>query len=138
MKAELMDKTKSEMAIQKEEQYGAHNYRPVPVVIGKGEVVYVLDAEGRRYYYFLSSYSALNQGHNHPKIVNARTEQAKKLSLTSRAFYNDVLGEYEEYITRLFGYDKVLPMNTGAERVETAIKRARRWADEKKGNAKGA
>jgi ornithine--oxo-acid transaminase len=130
---ETMKKTLSDLAIEREEQFGAHNYHPIPVVIEKGEGVFVWDVEDKRYYDFLSAYSALNQGHNHPKIVNALIDQLKKLSLTSRAFYNNVLGEYEEYITTFFGYDKVLPMNSGAEGVETAIKLARRWAYAKKG-----
>ncbi len=116
-----------------EAKYGAHNYHPIPVVIEKGEGVFVWDVDGKKYFDFLSAYSALNQGHNHPKIVHALVEQVKTLSLTSRAFYNNVLGEYEEYITRFFGYDKVLPMNSGAEGVETAMKLARRWAYTKKG-----
>src|SRR5436190_13483915 len=132
---EAIEKTLSDLAIEREEQFGAHNYHPIPVVIEKGEGVYVWDVEDKRYYDFLSAYSALNQGHNHPKIVAALLEQVKKLSLTSRAFYNNMLGEYEEYVTKFFGYDKVLPMNTGAEGVETAIKLARRWAYEKKGIA---
>lgn len=121
--------------MKREEQYGAHNYHPLPVVLDKGEGVHVWDVEGRQYYDFLSSYSALNQGHNHPKIVNALKQQAEKLSLTSRAFYNSVLGEFEEFVTQYFGYDKVLPMNTGAEAVETAIKLCRKWAYKKKGVA---
>jgi len=133
MKIVVADKSKTEQAIEKEDRFGAHNYHPVPVVIEKGSGVFVWDVEGKRYYDFLSAYSALNQGHNHPKIISAMIEQAKKLSLTSRAFYNDCLGEYEEYITEYFGYDKVLPMNTGAEGVETAMKLCRRWAYEKKG-----
>jgi ornithine--oxo-acid transaminase len=123
----------SERAMQLEDQYGAHNYHPLPVVLEKGEGVYVWDVEGKRYYDFLSAYSAVNQGHCHPDIIKALTEQAGKLTLTSRAFYNDVLGLYEEYVTNYFGFDKVLPMNTGAEAVETAIKLARKWAYEKKG-----
>jgi ornithine--oxo-acid transaminase len=119
--------------MQLEDQYGAHNYHPLPVVLEKGEGVYVWDVEGKRYYDFLSAYSAVNQGHCHPDIIKALTEQAGKLTLTSRAFYNDVLGLYEEYVTNYFGFDKVLPMNTGAEAVETAIKLARKWAYEKKG-----
>jgi len=117
----------------REEKFGAHNYHPLPVVLERGEGVYVWDVEGKRYYDFLSAYSAVNQGHCHPKIVNALTEQSKILTLTSRAFYNNVLGEYEEYITNYFGYDKVLPMNTGAEGDETAIKLCRKWAYQKKG-----
>jgi ornithine--oxo-acid transaminase len=119
--------------IQREDKYGAHNYHPLPVVLERGEGVYVWDVEGKRYYDFLSSYSAVNQGHCHPKIVGALTEQASKLTLTSRAFYNSLLGEFEEYITRYFGYDKVLPMNSGAEGDETALKLCRKWAYEKKG-----
>ncbi len=115
-----------------EEQYGAHNYHPLPVVLDRGEGVHVWDVEGRRYFDFLSGYSAINQGHCHPRIVEALVEQASRLTLTSRAFYNNLLGEYEEYITRLFGYDKVLPMNTGVEAVETALKLARRWGYEVK------
>lgn len=128
-----VQRTKSDLLIQLEDQYGAHNYHPIPVVLERGEGVYVWDVEGKRYFDFLSAYSALNQGHNHPRIVNAFIEQVKKLSLTSRAFYNNCLGEYEQFITGLFGYDKVLPMNSGAEGVETAIKLARRWSYQKKG-----
>ena len=128
-------KTLAQKAIELEDKYGAHNYHPLPVVLSKGEGVYVWDTEGKKYFDFLSAYSALNQGHNHPKIVSALIEQAQQLSLTSRAFYNDVLGKYEKYITSYFGYDKVLPMNTGAEAVETAMKLARKWAYEKKGIA---
>lgn len=116
-----------------EEKYGAHNYHPLPVVLQRGEGVYVYDVDGKRYYDFLSGYSAVNQGHCHPQIVKAFVEQASKLTLTSRAFYNDQLGEFEKYITEYFGYDKVLPMNTGVEAVETAIKLCRRWAYEVKG-----
>lgn len=119
--------------IQREDDFGAHNYHPLPVVLEKGEGVFVWDVEGHRYFDFLSAYSAVNQGHCHPRIVNALVEQSKKLGLTSRAFYNDALGEFEEYITKLFGYDKVLPMNSGAEADETAIKLCRKWAYEKKG-----
>jgi len=119
--------------IKKEDKYGAHNYHPLPVVLSKGEGIYVWDVEGKRYFDFLSAYSAVNQGHCHPKIVKAMTDQAGKLALTSRAFYNDCLGEYEEYITKYFGYDKVLPMNSGAEGDETALKLCRRWAYDKKG-----
>ena len=133
MKTEVTDKTKSQLAIENEERYGAHNYHPIPVVIEKGSGVFVWDMEGKKYYDFLSAYSALNQGHNHPKIIRALIEQAEKLTLTSRAFYNNCLGEYEKYITGYFGYDKVLPMNTGAEGVETALKLCRRWGYEKKG-----
>lgn len=125
--------TDSQRAIALEEQYGAHNYHPIPVVLTKGEGVFVWDLEGRRYYDFLSAYSAVNQGHCHPRIVQAMVEQASRLSLTSRAFHNDVLGEYEAFMTKLFGYDKLLPMNTGVEGGETAIKLARRWGYDVKG-----
>lgn len=118
-----------------EDKYGAHNYHPLPVVLDRGEGVYVWDVEGKKYFDFLSAYSAVNQGHCHPKIINALTQQAQKLTLTSRAFYNSKLGEYEAFVTQYFGYDKVLPMNTGAEAVETAIKLCRKWAYEKKGIA---
>ena len=124
---------KSEDYIQLEEKYGAHNYHPLDVVIARGEGVWVWDVEGKKYMDFLSAYSAINQGHCHPKIINTLIEQAKVLTLTSRAFYNNVLGEYEKYITELFGYDKVLPMNTGVEGGETAIKLARKWAYTVKG-----
>ncbi|MBO7277807.1 MAG: ornithine--oxo-acid transaminase [Bacteroidales bacterium] len=124
---------KSEQFIEMEHQYGAHNYHPLPVVLSKGEGAFVWDVEGKRYFDFLSAYSAVNQGHCHPKIVNALCEQAKTLTLTSRAFYNDCLGPYEKYITEYFGYDKVLPMNTGAEADETAMKLARRWGYKVKG-----
>jgi len=120
-----------------EDQYGAHNYHPLPVVLSKGEGVYVWDVEGKRYYDFLSAYSAVNQGHCHPRIIDALTNQAARLTLTSRAFYNDQLGEYEAFMTKLFGYDKLLPMNTGVEAVETAIKLCRRWAYEVKGQKSG-
>ena len=123
----------SEEAIALENKYGAHNYHPLPVVLSKGEGVYVWDVEGKKYYDFLSAYSAVNQGHCHPKIVGAMIEQAKTLTLTSRAFYNDMLGAYEAYVTSIFGFDKLLPMNTGAEAVETALKICRKWAYEKKG-----
>ena len=116
-----------------EDQYGAHNYHPLPVVLSKGEGVFVWDVEGNKYYDFLSAYSAVNQGHCHPKIIDALRNQANKLTLTSRAFYNDTLGEYEKYITEYFGFDKILPMNTGAEAVETALKLCRKWAYQKKG-----
>ena len=118
-----------------EEKYGAHNYHPLPVVIERGQGVYLYDVEGKQYFDFLSGYSAVNQGHCHPAIIKAMTEQASKLTLTSRAFFNNQLGEYEQFITSYFGYDKVLPMNTGVEAGETAIKLARRWAYEKKGVA---
>ena len=116
-----------------ENEHGAHNYHPLPVVLSRGEGVHVWDVDGKKYYDFLSSYSAVNQGHCHPHIINALKSQADSLTLTSRAFYNDVLGEYEKYATEYFGFDKLLPMNTGAEAVETAIKIARKWAYEKKG-----
>lgn len=116
-----------------EEKYGAHNYHPIPVVLDRGEGVYVWDVDEKKYFDFLSAYSAVNQGHCHPAIVSATTKQLQKLTLSSRAFYNDSLGEYEEFITKFFGYDKVLPMNTGAEGVETALKMARRWGYVKKG-----
>ncbi len=119
--------------IQLEGQYGAHNYHPLPVVLSRGEGVYVWDVEGKRYFDFLSAYSAVNQGHCHPGIVEALKEQAERLTLTSRAFYNDVLGPYEKYITEYFGYDRVLPMNTGVEGGETAIKLCRKWAYRVKG-----
>lgn len=119
--------------LELESQYGAHNYHPLPVVLNKGQGVFLWDVEGKRYYDFLSGYSAVNQGHCHPKIIKALIEQAGTLTLTSRAFHNNLLGEYEQYITRYFGYDKVLPMNTGVEGGETAIKLARRWAYVKKG-----
>ncbi len=125
--------TTSQQAIEQEEQYGAHNYHPLPVVLNRGEGVHLWDVEGRRYYDFLSAYSAVNQGHCHPKIIQALTEQAQVLTLTSRAFYNDVLGAYERYITQLFGYDRVLPMNTGVEGGETAVKLCRKWAYTVKG-----
>lgn len=123
----------SKQAIELENEYGAHNYHPLPVVLAKGEGVYVWDPEGNRYFDFLSAYSAVNQGHCHPAIISALKEQAQTLTLTSRAFYNNVLGEYEKYVTDYFGFDKILPMNTGAEAVETAIKVCRKWAYEVKG-----
>jgi len=123
----------SKDAIALEDKYGAHNYHPLPVVLAKGKGVYVWDPEGNRYFDFLSAYSAVNQGHCHPEIIGALKEQAETLTLTSRAFYNNVLGEFEKYITEYFGFDKILPMNTGAEGVETAIKICRKWAYEKKG-----
>ena len=128
----------SQYFIDLENQYGAHNYHPLPVVLEKGEGVFVWDVEGKKYYDFLSAYSAVNQGHSHPKIVEALVNQAKKLALTSRAFYNSNLGEYEKKITTLFGFDKVLPMNSGAEAVETAVKLARKWSYEVKGIAENA
>ena len=124
---------RSEALINLEDKFGAHNYHPLPVVLEKGEGVFVWDVEGKKYFDFLSAYSAVNQGHCHPTIVGALIDQAQKLTLTSRAFYNDVLGEYEKYVTNYFGFDKVLPMNTGAEAVETAIKLCRKWGYEKKG-----
>ncbi|QAA81333.1 ornithine--oxo-acid transaminase [Aequorivita sp. H23M31] len=129
----VMEQTASQKAIDLENKYGAHNYHPLPVVLHRGEGVYVWDVEGKKYYDFLSAYSAVNQGHCHPKIVAAVTEQSKTLALTSRAFYNDMLGKYEEFACDFFGFDKLLPMNTGAEAVETALKICRKWAYEKKG-----
>ena len=128
-----MKKMTEQDYMDREARYGAHNYHPLPVVLEKGEGIYVWDVNGKRYFDFLSAYSAVNQGHCHPKIVEAMTEQAKKLALTSRAFYNNVLGEWEEYITKYFGYDKVLPMNSGAEADETALKLCRRWGYDVKG-----
>lgn len=125
--------SKANQFIELENEHGAHNYHPLPVVLSRGEGVHVWDVDGKKYYDFLSSYSAVNQGHCHPHIINALKSQADSLTLTSRAFYNDVLGEYEKYATEYFGFDKLLPMNTGAEAVETAIKIARKWAYEKKG-----
>lgn len=125
--------TLSQSLIALEDKYGAHNYHPLPVVLSKGEGVYVWDVEGKRYYDFLSAYSAVNQGHCHPRIVHALQQQAEKLTLTSRAFYNDTLGRYEKYMHDYFGYDKVLPINTGVEGVETALKLCRKWAYERKG-----
>lgn len=129
----VLEKISASELIGLEDKHGAHNYHPLPVVLSRGEGVYVWDVEGKKYYDFLSSYSAVNQGHCHPKIVNAMVEQAQTLTLTSRAFYNDKLGVYEKFVTNYFGFDKVLPMNTGAEAVETAIKICRKWAYEKKG-----
>ena len=129
----VLDKLTSKEAIELENKYGAHNYHPLPVVLSRGEGVHVWDVEGKKYYDFLSAYSAVNQGHCHPKIVDAMVNQAKTLTLTSRAFYNDMLGKYEKFATELFGFDKLLPMNTGAEAVETALKLARKWAYEVKG-----
>lgn len=131
----VLEKTSSAALMELENQYGAHNYHPLPVVLSKGDGVYVWDVEGKKYYDFLSAYSAVNQGHCHPKIVGAMMRQAQTLTLTSRAFYNDQLGPYEEYLTQYFGFDKVLPMNTGAEAVETALKLCRKWAYEVKGVA---
>lgn len=131
----VLEQISSKEAIALEDKYGAHNYHPLPVVLSKGDGVYVWDVEGNKYYDFLSAYSAVNQGHCHPKIVGAMVEQAKTLTLTSRAFYNDMLGKYEKFATEFFGFDKLLPMNTGAEAVETALKICRKWAYEKKGIA---
>ena len=128
-----MKKMTEQEYMDREAKYGAHNYHPLPVVLEKGEGIYVWDVNGKRYFDFLSAYSAVNQGHCHRKIVEAMTVQAKKLALTSRAFYNNVLGEWEEYITKYFGYDKVLPMNSGAEADETALKLCRRWGYDVKG-----
>jgi len=135
MRTVMSSKTDAQQAIELENKYGAHNYHPLPVVLERGEGVFVWDVNGKQYFDFLAAYSAVNQGHCHPKIVAALIEQAQKLTLTSRAFYNDCLGEYEQFITTYFGYDKVLPMNTGAEGVETALKLARKWAYEVKGVA---
>ena len=129
----VLEKINAEGLIGLENEFGAHNYHPLPVVLNRGEGVYVWDVEGKRYYDFLSAYSAVNQGHCHPKIIGALINQAQKLTLTSRAFYNDQLGLFEEFITNYFGFDKVLPMNTGAEAVETALKLCRKWAYEVKG-----
>lgn len=129
----VLEQTASQKAIDLENKYGAHNYHPLPVVLSRGEGVYVWDVEGKKYYDFLSAYSAVNQGHCHPKIVGAMTEQVKTLTLTSRAFYNDMLGKYEKFACEFFNFDKLLPMNTGAEAVETALKICRKWAYEKKG-----
>lgn len=124
---------KSQEVFDRELKYGAHNYGPIPVALAKGEGVFVWDVEGKKYYDFLSGYSALNQGHRHPRIIQTLKEQADKLTLCSRAFYSDALGEFEEFATKLFGYEKLLPMNSGAEAAETAIKLARRWGYDKKG-----
>lgn len=129
----VIEKLSSAEAMALEARYGAQNYHPLPVVLSRGEGAHVWDVEGRKYYDFLSAYSAVNQGHCHPKIIGALKAQAENLTLTSRAFYNDQLGPYEKYITEYFGFDKVLPMNTGAEAVETAMKLARKWGYEKKG-----
>ena len=131
----IIEKNSSETIINLENKFGAHNYHPLPVVLNKGEGVFVWDVTGKRYYDFLSAYSAVNQGHCHPKIVGAMVNQAQTLTLTSRAFYNDKLGPYEQFVTNYFGFDKVLPMNTGAEAVETALKLCRKWAYEVKGIA---
>lgn len=129
----VLEKLTSKDAMALEERFGAHNYHPLPVVLSRGEGVFVWDAEGKKYYDFLSAYSAVNQGHCHPKIVNAMVQQAQTLTLTSRAFYNNMLGKFEKLAAETFGYDKLLPMNTGAEAVETALKICRKWAYEKKG-----
>ena len=129
----ILDQLTSQQAIDLENKYGAHNYHPLPVVLSKGDGVFVWDVEGKKYYDFLSAYSAVNQGYCNPKIVNAMTQQAQTLTLTSRAFYNDMLGKYEKFATEFFGFDKLLPMNTGAEAVETALKICRKWAYEVKG-----
>lgn len=129
----VLEHMTSQQAIELENKYGAHNYHPLPVVLSRGEGVYVWDVEGKKYYDFLSAYSAVNQGHCHPKIVGAMVNQAQTLTLTSRAFYNDMLGKYEKFATEYFGFDKLLPMNTGAEAVETALKICRKWAYEVKG-----
>ena len=129
----VLDQLTSQKAIELENKYGAHNYHPLPVVLSRGEGVYVWDVEGKQYYDFLSAYSAVNQGHCHPKIVGAMTQQAQHLTLTSRAFYNDMLGKYEKFACEYFGFEKLLPMNTGAEAVETALKLCRKWAYEVKG-----
>ncbi len=134
---ELMSNLSAKDYMNRESRFGAHNYHPIPVVLERGEGIYVWDVEGKRYFDFLSAYSAVNQGHCHPKIVKALTDQAQKLALTSRAFYNNVLGEWEEYMTKLFGYDKMLPMNSGAEADETALKLIRKWAYKVKGVPKG-
>jgi len=131
----MTEKSQAQKLMEMENRYGAHNYHPIPVVLDRGDGIFVWDVDGNKYFDFLSAYSAVNQGHCHPKIVNALTEQAKKLTLTSRAFYNSSLGEYEKFITQYFGYEKILPTNTGAEGVETALKLCRKWAYEKKGIA---
>ena len=129
----VLNKDKKLLYIELEDKYGAHNYHPLPVVLERGEGAFLWDVEGKKYFDFLSAYSAVNQGHCHPKIIKALTEQAQKLTLTSRAFYNNALGEYEKFITDHFGYNKVLPMNSGAEAVETALKLCRKWGYEQKG-----
>lgn len=131
----ILNQLTSQEAMDLENKYGAHNYHPLPVVLSRGEGVYVWDLEGKQYYDFLSAYSAVNQGHCHPKIVNALANQAQNLALISRAFYNDILGKYEKFACEYFGFDKILPMNTGAEAVETALKLCRKWAYEVKGIA---
>lgn len=138
MVVEMNLSAKSQHMIDLEDKYGAHNYHPLPVVLERGEGVFVWDVDGKRYYDFLSAYSAVNQGHCHPKITKTLIEQSQTLALTSRAFHNNVLGQYEKFITDIFGFDKILPMNTGAEAVETALKLARKWGYEKKGVAENA
>jgi ornithine--oxo-acid transaminase len=138
MVVEMNLSAKSQQIIDLEDKYGAHNYHPLPVVLERGEGVFVWDVDGKRYYDFLSAYSAVNQGHCHPKITKTLIEQSQTLALTSRAFHNNVLGQYEKFITGIFGFDKILPMNTGAEAVETALKLARKWGYEKKGVAENA
>jgi len=137
MEESLTTSLSSQDLMEYEHQYGAHNYHPLPVVLSKGKGIYVWDVEGKKYFDFLSAYSAINQGHSHPRLVQALTDQAQKLSLTSRAFHSDKLGIYEKYITEYFGFDKVLPMNSGAEGVETAIKLCRKWGYEVKGIPNG-
>ena len=137
MHATIAMSEQTQYYLELEEQYGAHNYHPIPVVLNRGKGVHVWDVDGKRYYDFLSGYSAVNQGHCHPKIVQAFTEQLQKLTLTSRAFHNDLLGEFAKYITNYFGYHKVLPVNTGVEAVETGIKLCRKWAYEVKGIKEG-
>src|SRR5215212_7650452 len=137
MQAPVILPEKNKDLIDLEEKYNAHNYHSLPVVLSKGKGVYLWDVEDKKYYDFLSAYSAVNQGHCHPKIIETLIEQSQKLTLSSRAFYNDALGEYAEFITKFFGYDKVLPMNTGVEAVETAIKLCRKWAYEVKGIGEG-
>ncbi|HOY15596.1 MAG TPA: aminotransferase class III-fold pyridoxal phosphate-dependent enzyme, partial [Saprospiraceae bacterium] len=132
MELEIKHST-AEYFMSLEDEFGAHNYHPIPVVLSKGKGVYVWDVNGKRYYDFLSAYSAVNQGHCHPRIINALTKQAQNLTLTSRAFYNDQLGIFEKRVCELFGFDKVLPMNSGAEAVETALKLCRKWAYKNKG-----
>ena len=133
MSVSLLKSVSSEEAMALEDKHGAHNYHPLPVVLEKGEGIFVWDPEGNKYYDFLSAYSAINQGHCHPRILKALNDQAQKITLSSRAFYNNVLGQYEKYITEYFGYDKVLPMNTGVEGGETAVKLARKWGYKVKG-----
>jgi len=135
MNSTLAITANTQQYINLEDKFGAHNYHPLPVVLKRGESVFLYDVDDKRYYDFLSGYSAINQGHCHPKIIASLIEQAQKLTLTSRAFHSNLLGEYEKYITNYFGYDKVLPMNSGVEAVETAIKLCRKWAYEVKGIA---